>query len=357
MNFFGSFIKMLIDEGHTVDIATNETDKKVPQYYRDWGCKVYPISYVRSPFSSGNVRAISQIKNIVKANKYDIVHCHTPIASVCTRLACKDLRKQGLQVIYTAHGFHFYKGAPLKNWLIYYPVEKLCSYWTDVLITINQEDYVISSNRLKAIHNIYVPGVGIDVLKFSTTTVDRYCKRREIGIPDDSFMMLSVGELNRNKNHEVIIRAMAELKNESIHYVIAGMGSLETYLEQLATDLGVLDHVHLLGFRDDIPELNKVADVFCFPSIREGLGVAAIEGMATGLPLIVSDNRGTRAYAIHNVNAIVCSPSDIEAWKLGIERLCSNSKLCSIMGKNNQEIVVQYDISKINKQMKEIYGL
>ena len=149
MNFFNSLIKELINDGYTIDIATNEVASKVPDCYKEWGCKIYHISTSRSPFSFGNIKAIKQIKKIAK--DYDLVHCHTPLAGMATRLACRKLRKkQGLKVIYTAHGFHFYKGAPKKNWMIYYPIEKMCSRWTDVLITINKEDYELAKRKMKA---------------------------------------------------------------------------------------------------------------------------------------------------------------------------------------------------------------
>ena len=144
MNFFQSFIQRLVQEGHTVDIACNNTTSKVAGFYYELGCNVYAIQTSRSPLNKGNIRAIRQIKTLVENNHYDIVHCHTPIAAMCTRIACRRARKQGTKVFYTAHGFHFYKGAPLKNWLVYYPVEKICSYFTDILITINREDYALS---------------------------------------------------------------------------------------------------------------------------------------------------------------------------------------------------------------------
>ena len=141
MGFFTSIVEELLKAEHTVDVATNLNIGKLPDCYREWGCKIYPISCTRSPFNKGTIAAIKEIRKIVREGDYDIVHCHTPIAAMCTRLACRKLRKNGLKVFYTAHGFHFYKGAPLKNWLLYYPIECLCAHWTDTLITINREDH------------------------------------------------------------------------------------------------------------------------------------------------------------------------------------------------------------------------
>ena len=201
MSFFVSLFKKLTEEGHTADVATNENISKVKEVYREMGCKIYNISCSRSPLKLSTIKAIFEISKIVKTSGYDIVHCHTPVAAMCTRLACMGQRKKGLKVIYTAHGFHFFKGAPKKNWLIYYPIEKICSYFTDVLITINKEDYALATKKFRAKKVVYVPGVGIDVDKFKNCDVVKAEKRKEIGIPDDATLFLSVGELNANKNH------------------------------------------------------------------------------------------------------------------------------------------------------------
>lgn len=355
MGFFKSFINQLIDEGHTIDIATNEDGSNVPACYREWGCTIHQIDTSRSPLKKGNIKAIKQLKMLVEREQYDIVHCHTPVAAMCTRLACRGVRKKGTKVIYTAHGFHFYKGAPLKNWLIYYPVEKFCSHFTDVLITINNEDYELASEKLKAKKVVYVPGVGIDLEKFSKCTVDINEKRKELGIPENAFVLLSVGELNQNKNHEVIIKAISKSSFNSIHYVVAGIGAKKYYLEQLSMQLNVNDRIHLIGYRSDVNELYKMADVCVFPSIREGLGMCAIEGMASGLPLIVSDNRGTRSYCKNNRNGYVLNAKDVEGFCYAIENLFINKDIRFKMGKINQEEVKKYSILNIQKSMQIIY--
>lgn len=198
-------------------------------------------------------------------------------------------------MIYTAHGFHFFKGAPLINWLVFYPIEKLCSRWTDVLITITREDYHLAQNKMHAKKVIYVPGVGIDTAVFAPMACDAVTnakKRKELKLAMTDIVMLSVGELNKNKNHEIMLRAMAQLGNKDLHYVIAGQGNLKDYLEKLARELGVADKLHLLGFRSDVKELFKIADFFAHPSFREGLSVAVMEAMANALPVICTGIRG-----------------------------------------------------------------
>ena len=349
MGFFKSLIRELLDQGNIVDIATNEDASKVQDCYREWGCKIYNISCSRSPFSLGNVKAIKQIRQLAK--DYDIVHCHTPLASMATRFACRKLRKQGVKVIYTAHGFHFYKGAPLKNWLIYYPIEKLCSRWTDVLITITKDDYALAKKKMRAKEIEYVPGVGIDVERFSKTTVDRDKKLAEFGVPADAVIILSVGELNKNKNHQIVIKALSLLKNDNYHYLIAGKGDQKDHLEQLAKKLNV--NLHLLGYRSDVAELYKVADVYVLPSIREGLNVSIMEAMASGLPCVVSDIRGNRDL-IAEKNGRLCSPLSSESFAKSIKVLVDHNGSINYQ-ENNKLKSELFKTAKINAQMINIY--
>lgn len=298
MNFFKKFIEELVAEGHTVEIACNDSISAVPDFYLDLGCKIYSIGTSRSPFKIGNIHAIKQIKDIVEQNKYDIVHCHTPIAAMCTRLACRKVRQSGTKVIYTAHGLHFYKGAPLNNWLIFFPIEWICSWWTDAIVLINEEDYQLAQNWFKARMCIRIPGVGIDLSRFVLKEFDKVKYRAKLGLKDDDLVVLSVGEVNKNKNHQLIIKTIADMNNPKIKYIIAGRGPKTKENEELAEVLGLGDSVHFLGYRSDIAELNAVADVFAFPSIREGLGLAAIEALACGTPVVGMDTRGIREYVI-----------------------------------------------------------
>ena len=352
MGFFKSFIWELVKEGHIVDIATNETNSKVPDCYRELGCSIYQISTSRSPMNKGNFYAIKQLKQLVAENKYDIVHCHTPIAAMCTRLACKDLRKNGVRIIYTAHGFHFYKGAPKKNWLMYYPVEKMCAKYTDTLITINKEDYEFAKKKMKAKEVVYVPGVGIDIDKFASAIIDRDMKRETLNIPKDATLLLSVGELNTNKNHEVVIRALAELKNEKIHYAIAGKGDLKEYLEKLAKELGVGEQIHLLGYRTDVVELYKSADVYVLPSIREGLNVSVIEAMASGLPVVCGKIRGNIDLIDKDGGALFV-PYSVDECRKALEDVLNQNHIQ--LGRSNLEKSKKLSAEIINTEMLKIY--
>ena len=353
--FFKPHVEMLVKEGYEVDIACNYSDLSLHDLYNKLGCKIYQIDFSRSPFSLGNIKAIAQLKDVIKNGNYDIVHCHTPNASVITRLVCRKFRnRNGLKVFYTAHGFHFYKGAPKLNWMIYYPIEKCCSRFTDKLITITTEDYELAKMKFKANEVHYVPGVGIDLSRFENVQVDRNAKRREIGVPEDAFLLLSVGELNENKNHQVIIKAIANLNDATVHYAIAGVGDKKEFLLDLTKELGVEVQVHLLGFRRDIEELYKATDVFCFPSFREGLSASLMEAMASGLPCIISRIRGSTDL-INEESGFLCDTDDVGGFATAISNLMEDKELCLKMGKTNKERSHQYSIGTIIKAMKSIY--
>lgn len=348
MNFFKSFIKQLLDEGHTVHIATNEINSEVPMCYKEWGCTVYQIGTSRSPFNKGNLKAIKQIKELVSKEKYDIVHCHTPVAAMCTRLACCKARKNGTKVFYTAHGFHFYKSAPIKNWLLYYPVEKICAHFTDVLITINKEDYLLAQKKMKAKSVQYVPGVGIDLTRFQKLQVDIAEKRQEIGVPADAILLLSVGELNENKNHETVIRAIADL---DVYYMIAGKGVLKERLQSIINEFDMSDRVKLLGYRNDVAELYQIADIYVLPSIREGLNVSVMEAMASGLPCVVSKIRGNIDLIDENGGALF-DPYRIDECKATLRKVISDDrKKISVY---NLEKIKKFSLTVVNKKMNDI---
>ena len=351
MRFFEQFIKKLLEEGHSVDIATNEDDFHVPECYRNWNCTVYQINTSRSPLSVGNVKAIKEIKKIAETNSYDIIHCHTPIAAMCTRLACQKVRKHGTRVIYTAHGFHFYKGAPKKNWLLFYPIEKICSYFTDVLITINREDFCLARERMCAKETIYVPGVGIDLSDFDIDYAERNIIRNNLGVSEE-VVLFSVGELNVNKNHEVVIRAIADMDN--ICYLIAGEGALREHLTEVIASLGMQDRVHLLGFCDDLKKLYRAADVFVFPSHREGLSVSLMEAMASGLPVACSRIRGN-VDLVDELGGKFFDSMSVQACRSAIMDVLAEST--SALGKHNAEKVKEFSLEKVIEEMYRVYGL
>ncbi|WP_418527757.1 glycosyltransferase, partial [Phascolarctobacterium faecium] len=234
------FLKMFKEHGWEVHVAAKND-------FVDEPCIIpncdhhFDMEFVRGPFSQRNIAAYKQLKQIIETNHYDIIHCHTPVAGVLTRLAARTAK--GTTVIYTAHGFHFYQGAPLINWLVYYPVERVCGKFTDKLITINQEDYHRANSwRLRNNGKIYyVPGIGVDLEEIQNISINKVQKKKETGISNDVKVLLSVGELNKNKNHEIIIRVLSKLTNKNFIYLICGNGELKEYLKNLAKELGVSD--------------------------------------------------------------------------------------------------------------------
>lgn len=353
MPFFTSHIKMLLNEGHNVDMACN-IKKPIEKELLDSGCNTYNINFSRSPFNISNISAIKKLKELIIENKYDVIHTHTPIASLCTRIACKNIKN--IKVIYTAHGFHFFKGSPLQNWLIYYPIEKWLSKYTDVIITINEEDYNRAVKSFKSKTVKYMPGIGLDTTKINQIEINKKMKRNQLGIPNDAFVILSVGELNKNKNHESILRAIASLDLPDIFYVICGNGPLKDHLINIANELGIKDRVKLLGFRNDIIEICKIADIFAFPSFREGLGMAALEAMASGLPLISSNIHGINDYSLNSVTGFSCAPNKIECFAKNILMLKEDNQCRLAMGAHNIVAVKKYDINNSLKTLNEIYS-
>lgn len=355
-------IRILQSLGYVVDVAadftnpgtiTNERVENLKKRLAEMQVRVFDVTIPRSMNPSAILLAYKKVKKLIYRRNYTLIHCHSPIGGAVCRLAVRKARKMGIRVIYTAHGFHFYKGAPIKNWLIFYSVEYLCAYWTDVLITINKEDYKRAKKHFHAKEIVYIPGVGVDTRKFRLH-YNRDEIRKELGIPEDALLLVSVGELNRNKNHSVVIRAVAKLENLNIHYAIAGKGSLRAELESLAEQLKIEKWVHILGFRTDIPELYNAADICIFPSIREGLPVAVIEGMASGLPLIVSDNRGTKEFQAEDTT-ITCRHDDVDGFAKAILKLAKDPALRKKMGDVNRIKSSEFDVSVITPQMIKLY--
>lgn len=354
MEFHIPFLKLFRELGwHTAVAARNDYENPadcVIPYCDDY----FDIPFERNPLKLGNVRAYQMLKKVIDEGNYDIIHCHTPVGALLARLAAAGARKRGTRVIYTAHGFHFFKGAPLKNWLVYFPPEWICSFLTDVLITINKEDYAFAQKHMHPRRLEYVPGVGVDTSRFGSFGEYRQAMREALGIREDEFFLLSVGELTPNKNHESVIRAMKELENLSIRYVLAGRGERMEAAKALVQELGLTDRVQLLGYRNDVPKLYAAADAFVFPSFREGLSVALMEAMSAGLPCIVTPIRGNMDLIDNEVQGIYAGFTPAELAK-GIRTIYENPELRNRLGQAAKEKVKLFDHANVQAQMKKIY--
>lgn len=355
-------IGLLQSMGYEVHVACNflkgstcsvEKIEGLKKKLEEQGVKYFQIDFTRSVMNlKQDYVAYKQVKKILLDNRYTFIHCHSPIGGVVGRLAG---RATHTKVIYTAHGFHFFKGAPLKNWLIFYTIEKFCACFTDVLITINKEDYVFAQKKMHAKKIVYVPGVGIDLERIQSVQSDRSELRKSMGVPEDCILLFSVGELNANKNHEVVVKALAKLNNPKVHYAIAGIGIKKEYLEQLATELGVEKQLHLLGFRTDVLNLYKASDLFVFPSFREGLSVSLMEAMACGIPVICSKIRGNVDLIENGVGGFCFLPDDNEALVDCLKKMIDEKYLRDNFGQSNLKRIKNFGLKNVLVNMKAIY--
>ncbi|MCT4781654.1 MULTISPECIES: glycosyltransferase family 4 protein [Exiguobacterium] len=356
-------IRLLQEMGYDVHVATNfewgsmYSNEKIENIRRDLtrqGVTLFQIDFERDiKKMNGHVRAYQQLKTIMTKQRYDFIHCHSPIGGVIGRLVS---RQTHTPCMYTAHGFHFFKGSPSLNWMLYYPIERTLARFTDTIITINEEDYE-RAQSFKTSHTYRIPGIGVDTKRIEAVTIDRQAKRRALGVDTDTdFVLLSVGELNENKNHETIIRAIAALQEPTLRYWIAGTGNYRAQLEHLIRELGLSGQVQLLGYRDDVIEVMKAADCFVFPSKREGLGMAALEAMAAGLPLITSNVHGINDYSIEGVTGYKRAPIDILGFAKAIRTMQRDFDLSHQMGLHNSEVVKAFDVNRSKEEMRRIYS-
>lgn len=345
-------IKILQELGYEVIVAANFENYNGK--LDDKNVQKLNIEFARSPFSLQNLKAFKKLNKFVRENKIDLIHCHTPVGGVVGRIIGKLNKVE--TVIYTAHGFHFFDGAPKINWLIYYPIEKFLSRWTDILITINNEDYNRAKNNFYAKKVEYIPGVGLDTERIKSIQVDRKQKREELGLNEDDIVLFSAGELSTRKNHKVVVEALGKLQNDKLKYLIAGKGDKKEELETLAKKYDIEKNIKLLGYRTDIYELCKISDIFLFPSFQEGLSVALMEAIVCNNVIICSNIRGNNDIIINGKNGfLVENNSDeyIEKIKLVVE----NKNIKDQLLKYNQKIISEIDLKNIEKLMKKIYKM
>lgn len=352
--FEKSDIGILQGMGYEVHCACNNkkiVDENKLKELDDLGVVRHQIDFDRNPLGVDNLKAYKQLKSLIERERYDIVHCHTPMGGVLARLAFRKYRKRGTIVIYTAHGFHFFKGAPMKNWLIYYTVEKCMSRFTDVLITINSEDYAAAKNRLYAKKIARIHGVGIEIEKFANTSVDKTVKKLELGLKADDKILLSVGRLKWDKNHMVVLKAMKQLSKQGYKYLICGEGEERKSYEDFIKKNYLQDSIFLLGFRKDISELLKITDIYVFPSLFEGVSVALMEAVAAKIPVACSKVRG-------NVDTVVTEESYFapfsEEQLINVIRHISSMDT-TMMVEENYKNLLKYDINEVKKEMTRIY--
>ena len=324
-------------------------------------CNVkHNIPIERSPLRLKNIKAYKELKRVVMENNFDIIHVHTPVAGVLARLAARSTRKKGTKVIYTAHGFHFCKGAPLKNWLIYYPIEKWLSRYTDCLITINKEDYTLAvKHKFKAGVIKRVHGVGVDAKRFSAVSErEKLALREELGYSKEDFILCYVAEQNKNKNQGLLIKALRDIRKRvpSVRLLLVGEGALMDYYKSLAKELKVDDAVDFMGFRKDVDKIAKISDIAVASSYREGLPVNVMEAMSCGKPVVATNNRGHRELIENGYNGFLLEKNDAGIFAEKIIELYKSVTLRRKFKKIALKKIAEYRLENVMKELKGIYG-
>ncbi len=354
--FLEPHVKNLARNGYEVEIACSEVLNRMAEVKEDLGeyAPIHLLHLKRSPLAVSNIRGYREIKQIIRNRHYDLIWTNEPVMGVATRLAARKARKQGTKVMYMVHGFHFYKGAPLLNWLIFYPIERLMASKADCICTINREDYA-RAQRMRTARAAYIHGVGIDTERLKPGNNPTNL-RDELHLPQDAFLVLSVGELNENKNQQIVIKALARLEDQNVHYVLCGKGDQLEHLQALARELNLSDRVHFLGYRKDIADICRQCDLFALPSKREGLPFAAMEAMYCGLPLVNSGIRGLTDITKDGVSGYVCGTEDAGQYAESILKLKDNPDSRTQMGNNNLETVEAFTVEQTKREILQLIG-
>lgn len=348
------YLQWFVNEGWEVHVAANG-QLALPFVHHK-----HAIPIQRSPFHPHNIIAYKRLKQLIQQHRFQLIHCHTPMGGVLARLAARASKKEGTQVIYTAHGFHFYRGAPLLNWLVYYPLEKILAHMTDCLITINEEDHHLALQRkFKAKRIERVHGVGVDTERYHPQDqVARNHLRKPFGFYQDDFLMFNAAEFNDNKNQQLLIHVLALMRHDvpRAKLLLAGEGHLRKRCEWLARRLGVGDRVFFLGYREDIASLLPLCDVALAASKREGLPVNVMEAMACGLPIVATDIRGHRELVATGENGYLVKDENKQQFAAHLIDLAHSAPLRRAMGSASIKRMAHYSLQRVSEQMINIYA-
>ncbi|EGQ9178611.1 glycosyltransferase family 4 protein [Vibrio alginolyticus] len=352
-HFHIPYLRWFKNKNFQVSVASNGNEN-VP--YVD---VKHEVSFERSPWSYNNFIAFLKLKKLLKENKYEIIHTHTPVASILVRLANFMTGKRS-KIIYTAHGFHFYKGAKIFNWLIYYPVEKLLSFQTDTLITINDEDYNATIRNKFGCKNVYlVDGVGINLDKYRCPTDKEKLRLREMNnLSENEFVLIYVGELSKRKNQKLLLESIAKLTTriDNLKLLLVGKGNEETNLRKQCTLLNLDNIVEFLGYRNDVSDLMKLSDLSVSTALQEGLPVNIMESLSSGLPCVVTNCRGNRDIINDGVNGFVVEDYDSELFSDRVFKIYNDKSTYKKMKFNAIKSVEKYSDKEVLKVMGNIYS-
>ncbi|WP_227762460.1 glycosyltransferase family 4 protein [Zhaonella formicivorans] len=352
--FHKPFIQMLQKEGYEVHAAASSAEGRLEEI-QEIGVICWEIPFARSPYSLGNVQAYRRLRTLLKEHYFDLIHIHTPVAAFLGRYLAKATN-QG-PVLYSAHGFHFYQGAPLRNWLIYYTAERLAAHWTDGLIVMNEEDFN-AGKKLKFIPDknlFYVHGVGVDLNLYSNNK-PKTSLRQELQLLQDKVVITCIAELIPRKNHIFLLEAWKILANkyDNINLILVGDGKLKSNLEsKVKTEK--IPRIYFLGFRNDVPLIIQDSDIITLLSKHEGLPRCIMEAMACGKPVVATDVRGSRDLVRHNKTGLLVSLNNISELIEAFEKLISNKSLREQMGQAGREAIEAYSLDNVLKEMEKIY--
>ena len=354
--FHTGAISLLKENGYEIHVAAKNNLKEKNGLTLQEIDEIFDIPFERSPFSLKNISAYNKLKEVINQENYDIIHCNTPVGGILARLAARKERKKGCAVIYTAHGFHFYKGAPKKNWLIFYPIEKTMSRFTDKLITINEEDFEIAKqNFLCPVYHVH--GVGVKTQKYDkVSNEDSTLFRRQNGWEED-FLILCTGELNINKNQATIIRAMTTVikRIPNAKLLLAGNGPNENNLRELISKLHLEKNVILLGYRTDLEYFTHAADLIVTASFREGMPLNVLEAMYCHKPVVASNNRGHKELILNGKTGYLLNPSSTEEFAEKIITLGYDKKKREKFGESAFQRVQKYTDISVKNELKKVY--
>ena len=355
--FHKPLMKLLQENGYEVHVAARDNLAEKNGLAMEYADKVYDIPFDRSPFSTKNIKAYKELSKVLAENDYEIIHTNTPMGGMVTRLAANKYRKKNsTKVFYTAHGFHFYDGAPKKNWLIYYPIEKSMSRFTDTLITITNEDYKLATEKFHC-NVVHMHGVGANSTKFYVMGDEEKAKLRdELGYSQDAPIILNVGELNANKNQKSVIRAMKKVveKLPNAKLLIAGNGpELENH-KALISELGLENNIELLGYTTEIFKYMNICDVLVACSYREGLPLNLMEAMLCGKPIVASINRGHKELVENGKNGFLVPVEDSDAYAERIFAVLENPTQYS---KNAVNFVKPFTDVSVLEELKGLYSV
>ncbi len=349
------FMEIFKQRGYEVHVAGKDNLAEKDGRKLQFTDKAFDIPFTRSPLTKDNFRAFQILKKIIKEEKYDLIICNTPVGGLLSRLAAWRMRRRGTKVVYIVHGFHFYKGAPLLNWLVYYTLEKIQSFVSDKIITINNEDYLFAQKHFSC-PLAHIHGIGVDEKKFFPVTAEEKKHYREkFGFQEYEKLLLCIGEFNQNKNQVMVIRALPTVieKHPEVKLIFAGTGDLQPMLQATAEELKVLDHIVFLGYNRHLDEYQHAIDMVVSCSLREGLPLNIVESMMSGNPVVAADNRGHRELVDGDRNGFLVAINDCEAMGRRIVELLDNldlyvqKKTCAL------QFIAPY---KLNNVLREFFS-